>query len=406
MLAVRMVAGHELRVHWRRFVVLALLVGLAGAVMLAAAAGARRTATVFDRFQRFTSSADLELDSAPATPAQLRRLRAVPGVAAVAPLAAYGLVIPDAPDFEAIGAPTGPEFGTKVDRSRYVSGHAADPGSTDEVTIGEGLADELGVGVGGRIRARSWSPAQVDAILGGAADPGLLAGPTVRLRVVGIVRRPLDLGDEGTSGGLMVLTPAFDRAYAGRIGVFGDRLRVRTVRGATEVPRVLASARAILGSSLFGARALAVETRGATDAIDLAAAALGIVAGVALAAGAVAIGVVVSREVSLSVAEDTTRQALGFTRRERALIATIPVAAAGAVGAAFAVLGAIAASSWFPLGIARRADPDVGTHFDALVMLVGGGAVLLVPLLIAGAQAYRVTGGARRGPGPPGGYAV
>ena len=231
---------------------------------------------------------------------------AVRGVAAVAPLAAYGLVLPDAPDFEAIGVPTGPEFGTTVDRSRYVAGHAADPGSTDEVTIGEGLADELGVGVGGLIRARSWSPAQVGAILGGVADPGVLAGPTVRLRVAGIVRRPLDLGDEGTSGGLMVLTPAFDRAYAGRIGVFGERLRVRTVRGATEVPRILSSARAILGS-LFGARALAVETRGATAAIDLAAAALLIVAGVALVAGAVTIGVVVAREC-LRLPSRTTRR--------------------------------------------------------------------------------------------------
>ena len=54
----------------------------------------------------------------------------------------------------------------------------------------------------------------------------------MHLRVVGIVRRPLDLGDRGASGGVLILMPAFNRAYGNRIGSWsGAVLRVRTRAG-------------------------------------------------------------------------------------------------------------------------------------------------------------------------------
>ena len=43
------------------------------------------------------------------------------------------------------------------------------------------------------------------------------------MRVTAIVRRPLDLGEEGSGGSLLVLTPAFAKTYDGRVGEFGDR---------------------------------------------------------------------------------------------------------------------------------------------------------------------------------------
>ena len=59
--------------------------------------------------------------------------------------------------------------------------------------------------------------------------------PAVRwitLRVVGIVRRPLDLGGRGAAGGVLVLTPAFLERYRDEVGSFaGTILRVRTDHG-------------------------------------------------------------------------------------------------------------------------------------------------------------------------------
>src|SRR5436189_233252 len=80
---------------------------------------------------------------------------------------------------------------------------------------------------------------QLQAILNGAGDVGALAGPVVRLHVVGIVRRPLDLSDRAVSGGFLVLPPAFAPSYADRIGVFGTYLRMRTNRGLDGVPKAI-----------------------------------------------------------------------------------------------------------------------------------------------------------------------
>src|SRR5204862_5457180 len=51
-------------------------------------------------------------------------------------------------------------------------------------------------------------------------------------------------------------------------------------------------------------------------------------------------------------------------------------------GGTLAVVGAVLASPLLPVGIARRADPDLGVHFDAAVLIWGGLAIALVVLLI------------------------
>ena len=244
--AVRLVVGCDLRRRWRRVVLLAMLIGLVGGTSMSVAAGARRTGTALTRFRRSSGAADLEIDGGAPTVGQRRALERIPQVAAIGSLDAYGLVLPIAPDFEAIGSPAGPAFGRTVDRDRIVAGREPTPAAVDEVTVGEGFARQHHVDVGDRLAAMSLTPGQVAQLLRGD-KPGLFAGPRLQLRVVGIVRRAADLGDEGAAGGFVVLTPAFARAEAGKIGVFGQRLRIRTVHGASDVNRVLASARQILG---------------------------------------------------------------------------------------------------------------------------------------------------------------
>ena len=119
----------------------------------------------------------------------------------MADLIAYGLIIPDAPYFQSIGAPTDDRFGDVIDRDRLVAGRSPDPAAPDEVTIGEGLAARLGLAVGDHLDVESYSPAQIQDILSGVPDAGPPAGPRIRLRLVGIVRRPLDLGEQTASAG-------------------------------------------------------------------------------------------------------------------------------------------------------------------------------------------------------------
>jgi hypothetical protein len=59
MRAVWRLVAHELSTRWRSWAGLALLAGLAGGVVLAAAAGARRTDTAYPRFLQASRASDV-----------------------------------------------------------------------------------------------------------------------------------------------------------------------------------------------------------------------------------------------------------------------------------------------------------------------------------------------------------
>src|SRR5436309_2227372 len=86
-----MVAGCEIRRRWRSVVVLTLVVGVAGAVVLATVAGARRTDSALGRFNETSRSANVSLFVGDATPAQLHAFGRAHGVAVAAVLHAFAL---------------------------------------------------------------------------------------------------------------------------------------------------------------------------------------------------------------------------------------------------------------------------------------------------------------------------
>ena len=61
MTAVWMRALHDLRSRWRGALVLAVLFGVAGGFVMTAAAGARRTATSYERLLRSAKAYDVEV---------------------------------------------------------------------------------------------------------------------------------------------------------------------------------------------------------------------------------------------------------------------------------------------------------------------------------------------------------
>ena len=60
-------------------------------------------------------------------------------------------------------------------------------------------------------------------------------------------------------------------------------------------------------------------------------------------------------------------------------------------GVLIACAGAIAASPLYPLGVARRADPDVGLHGDLTVLAVGAAALVITVTAIAFGAAIHAT---------------
>lgn len=390
--AVGMLAGHEIRRRWRSTIAIVLLVGVVGAIVLATAAGARRSDTALSRFNSVSRSSALEISVGTPTPAQLAKFRRTPGVVAFARLRGYSFAEESAPlPGLAIAAPLGPAMGKVVDRSRLIAGRRADPSAANEVVIGESLAERLHWRVGHHINTKTYTQPQIAVAFAGG-NPGAAAGPDVSFRIVGIERRPLDLGVRSISGGVIVLTPAFHQKYQGQIGWYTDVLRVRTTGAPGVDARVGAAARRIWGKEpVFGSQSLGIETEGARSAIDVLTLALWIVAGVTALAGFVAIGIVLSRDVASANVEQATLRSLGLTRRQR-IAANGPRAllVAGA-GTVLAGIGAVVLSPLFPIGVARRADPDLGFHADWVVLLLGLAGVGIVVLGIAYLAAVRAT---------------
>ena len=349
-----------------------MLVGMVGAVVLASAAGAHRSATALQRFVAYSRSSDAELDVNDPTPAQLHAFGRAPEVADFAVLHAYGLIPRGRPNLKNAATVDG-RLGRVVDRARLVSGRFANPSAADEIMIGEGLAAQQHLGVGNHLEAASITPAQLALTFQGK-NPGPPAGVLLRLRIVGIYRRPLDLGDLAAIGGVVIETPAFDHAYRGRIAMWSTILRVRTRHGAADVARLTAAARQVFGpQSGLQVRDVSAESHGAADAINVLTLALWILAGVAAVAGAVAIAIVLSRDVSHAETDQPTLTALGLTRRQCIAARGLRVLLVAAGGAVIATVVAFSASQLFPVGIARRAEPAPGPRIDWLIL--GGGLV-------------------------------
>ena len=167
-------------------------------------------------------------------------------------------------------------------------------------------------------------------------------------------------------------------------------------RDGDDVEHVIASARRIFGSSLLNTQGLAVETEGARNAIELLALSLWLFAGVAAVVGIVTIGVVVTRELAVVGGGQTILSALGATRLQR--VATFgPTTAVIASGAVLGAAGAGLASPIFPIGLARRAEPDPGPTVDWPVLVAGAVLLAVTVTVIAALVAMRMTR-ERRGP--------
>jgi hypothetical protein len=387
--AVAALAGNEIRRRWRSALLLAVLVGLVGAIVLSAAAGARRSASSLQRFVSYSRSSDLAYLPAFAytpTAAQMRAVRAVRDVVAVSTLRFFAVRSPDLPQGGGLAAPVDASEGTLVNRSRVIRGRRANPDAPAEVNVDEPLAARLHLTVGSHIALQTYTPAQVQAQSGG--PPPNPEGPNVTLTVVGLVRQPVDIGaaaSQGTDVGEILNTPGFNRVYADRIGNFGVLLNIRTVHGPSDESSVTPALQRIFAKTggISPQSGSIFNAQGAQDAINVLTLALWILAGVAALAGAVTLAIVLSRDLAASADDQSTLRALGLTRSERVLARVPRVLMIVAVGGLLAVAGAIALSPMFPVGIARLADPDVGVHVDWLVVLVGAVATSVIVFAIA-----------------------
>lgn len=378
--------AHQLRVRWRSVLGLAVLVGLAGGLVLATGAGARRTSSAFDRFLAETGTRDAAVqfdeDGADAVLSRIERLDIVArsGRVEIIPVLPTDESLLTEVDLALFASPDG-RWGAAIDRPVVLEGRLPDPSATDEVLLNELAAQQTGLGIGDRIRAATFTPEQLDALHAGGVFDGF-GGPEVDLRVVGVGRQANDLqGADIAAGGVLLVSPALHDVLDGSVGALSGLVAVTLTPGAT-VADLRDEVRRIVGpEDSFDVRSAEEEFAASVrDATGVLANALAAFAAVAAVAAAVAVGGAISRQCAVARGDAPSLAAIGCDRRQRGLTTAAVPAAGTSIGIVAAVVAAWVASGWFPLSIARRVEPDPGLRFDALVQ--GGGALVL--LVVAG----------------------
>lgn len=227
-------AWADLRARWRAWAGLALLVGLSGGVVLAAAAGARRTQTAYPRMVDATRDADV-LVGAEHTGLSgfYDEVGRLPGVVGIGELAGVNLVVvdaagkPDLVDDPTANASVDDRVGYTIFRPNLVAGRLPRPDRPTEVLANPAMARLHHLKVGTTVAALAFREFPDDMR---QVDPSL--GQPV-LEVVGIGVLPPEVlpVSPRDAGPQFTVTSAFYRAYADPEHLPYDAAVVRLRRG-------------------------------------------------------------------------------------------------------------------------------------------------------------------------------
>ena len=378
----------EWRRRWRSLIVLALLVALATATVLAAAAGARRGQTAFDRLWARTLPATVTV--LPNQPGfDWAKVRALPEVAALTEFpVTFGFGLDCCPGASTGFPPIGDEMARTIERPVLLAGRLFNPGRVNEVLVTPQFAASYHKGVGDTLTLHLATPRQIDQGFDGSTGPP--GGPRIQARIVGVGRSAWgDADGPGQKGGVLASPALFDRYRVNILGTSGQtyiNALVRLKGGAAAIPAFRADLARVTGRSdidvwnnreFFGGP---IQRITGYEAACLLAFALA-----ALVAAIFLIGQSVARYTSATVADLQVLQAVGLTPRQAVASATAPPLLAAAAGATLGVAAAIVASRWMPIGGASYSEPHPG--IDAGWLILGPGWVLAPALVGTGSAA-------------------
>lgn len=392
MRAIAAIAAHRLRVGWRGWAALALLTGLAGGAVLAAAAGARRTESAYPRFLRETNSAQVLVsaaldgvsdgfDLAVGRLAGVKQIGPVVGINAQ-PLNANGKL----DEAAEVVAPLDGRMGHVLERPRMLAGRQPNPDRADEVVIDQIAAAQLNVHVGSSLRLEALGNSLgskirhltvhvvgVEVIRDSIVPVNLLA-QTAYIQCTLLLYRELGPNYRAYDGVYVQLTP----------GTSVNTLTAEATALARQ-PRYSAT-----GGQLFVADQ-SVQNATVERSIRPQAVALAIFALVLAITSLLVGGQAAVRLLLADTADNPVLAALGLTRWQLLAAGLLEVGITVVAGALLAVALAVAASPLMPIGPARLAELHPGVSVDATVLLPGFAAIVMLLLARVAWTAWRET---------------
>jgi len=386
-------AKADVRRRWRGWLVLGLVIGGFAGLLIAAAGGARRIASAYDRFSTATRAADVVVvpgcrrmspDVRCVEYVDLSGLGALDEVAELSVV--YGGRAPvttvDGTVLNTNGDPCwggsgsflilGPmeaRLGAPFNGVVLAAGRLPRPDRADEVTLAVAPAQRADVGVGDEILL----------YLTASGCEKFMWGVPTRVRVVGIGQMP---GEVAGSRGIRLETVHANAA------LFADLLSDTTpaerdgltfVRLAIGVSAdefyAAASAAGMPISKIQEADAVraGVEHRLAPDSMVL-----WVVALVGGAAAVVVLGSAIARVGAAGAGDSSALRCLGWRRREFVACGAAEGAAIGLVAALCATTVAYLASDVVTVGDSRQIDPERGLQVDGWPIVVGAAITVVV----------------------------
>jgi hypothetical protein len=382
-------ARADVRVRWGSWLVLGLLAGVTFGLAAAGVAGARRTENALPgavgaspRLDAAVLPNDPSFDEEPRA-----RIAALPEVAAAYPFVVpffLGFTSPEGVEGQLV--PTTPR-GARAMSGVLIDGRLTNPARADEIVITEYIRDRYHLGIGDRmVLSQQVDPGSLAQFPVGAVPEGVDLNFRAPLRVVGITKAFNSTDETAT------MSAGFFDAYGDRI--LGPTNMFVTLRGGERrfaefqqhVQEIVGrSVNVERGSDLLGLRQVA-------NLADVERNGLLLFALATLLGGGVLVGQALVRSVTAGAADAPSWRAMGANQAMLVRGMVLPATIVAAAGAVTTVVVAIALSSRFPIGTARRYDLDVGTHADWTVLLAFAGALVLGVLLTAAVTAWWRTG--------------
>ena len=370
--------------RWRALVGLGVLAGLLGAVVMAAAAGARRTESAYERFLAAAHAPQVTVGTAFGGRGRLdlSAVARLPQVAEAREFEYFGFLgrTGTGTTFTAFGDAAGeagpePYVSQSFNRPRVLSGRLAESDRPGEIVVGEAFAREKGLTPGTAVRMQLFDPMT------------FRPGARYQMKVVGVVALP---GMLPAAPGFtqIMFTPAFYRENARQYGM-SPELHVR-LRTGEDVASFRRAVEALPGGVGTVSMAPGFDTRVVIEHVThLVALVLWMFAGLAGLAGLLIVGQAVSRFTFMEAADHGVLRALGMTKKQLVVVAMLKAAVIGAVGALVAFGVSAAVSPMLPVGLARLAEPHPGFSVDAFIVFIVAPALLLAVVVVAAAAATR-----------------
>ncbi|MFN2613401.1 MAG: FtsX-like permease family protein [Actinomycetota bacterium] len=377
MRAIRRVVCLEFTSGLRRFIALAMLVGLMGGITLAAVAGARRTDTSFTRMLQTFPGPDVIIPNIPDPSGgtavfDASTVRSIPGVRIVTGTEPLVMMIHGLPTV--CVAHIDPHLGDRNGLLSYkiLEGRQPDPRRLDEAIANYVAAQRLHLHVGDRLPLELVPP--FDKLLVQARVP---LPSTVR--VVGFYAGPSEIF--GAEQDIPALH--FSAAFAHLFPPFViPSLLVALRGGPAAVPAFLSA----LDARANGKRVQVIQAhladRDTQHAIHAQGVAMWLLAGLLTVTGMLIVAQTLIRQAYVEGRENTALASLGMSRRQlwaKTIFRAVTILIAGSV---LSVLVMYLMSPLMPVGIARLAEPNPGFAFDGMVAGLGALGLIVVPIVL------------------------